>query len=184
MRVALSGTPGTGKTSVATMLEKQGYSIVHLHTLAKEKHCIAGMDKKRHSQLIDIGKLDTVIKKNYKTPSLVFFEGHVSHLLKTMDKIVILRCHPKQLQERLSEKKWSERKIKENVDAETLDVILCEAVELHSAKNIFEIDTTDKTIKEVTETIKNIVEKNFQPTTPYTLGKIDWSEEILKDNHP
>jgi adenylate kinase len=184
MRVALSGTPGTGKTSVATMLKKQGYSIVHLHTLAKEKHCIAGSDKKRHSQLIDIGKLNAVIKKNYRTDSLVFFEGHISHLLKAMDKVIILRCHPKQLQKRLMKKKWSKRKIKENVDAETLDVILCETVELHPARNIFEIDTTGKTIEEVTEVIKNIIENNFQPATPYTLGQIDWSEEILKDNHP
>jgi len=184
MRVALSGTPGTGKTSVATALEKQGYSIVHIHALAKEKHCITGMDTKRHSALIDIDKLNTVIQKNYQTDSLVFFEGHVSHLLTTMDKVVILRCHPTQLQKRLLKKKWGKQKIKENVDAEILDVILCEAAELHPARNIFEIDTTGKTIEEVTEVIKNIVENNFRPATPYTLGQIDWSEEILKDNHP
>jgi adenylate kinase len=182
MRVALSGTPGTGKTAVATVLRRQGFSFVHLHKLAKENHCVDGMDKKRHSQLIDISRLDSFIKKNYGSDELVFFEGHVGHLLKSMDKVVILRCHPRELKKRLAKKKWSSEKIRENVEAETLDVILCEAVELHPRKNIFEIDTTKKTSEEVAATITEIVEKKFQPIEQYTVGQIDWSEEILQKN--
>lgn len=184
MRVALSGTPGTGKTAVATVLDKHGYTIVRLHKLARENTCIDGIDKKRNSQLIDIDKLNNCIKKNFTTDSLVFFEGHVGHLLTTMEKVVILRCHPKELKKRLMKKNWNAKKVKENVDAETIDVILCEAVEKHPAKNIFEIDTTKKTIEEVAASIMEIVKKNFQPTKPYTIGQIDWSEEILKENSP
>ena len=180
MRVALSGTPGTGKTSVATLLKKQGYTVVQLHTFAKENHCIAGIDKKRDSQLIDMDKLDKAIKKNFTTDALVFFEGHIAHLLKTMDKVIILRCHPKELKKRLLKKKWNAKKRKENVDAEIIDVILCEAVERHPSENIFEIDTTKKTIEEIAASIVEIVKKNFQPTKTYSIGQIDWSEEILK----
>ncbi len=105
MRVALTGTPGTGKSAVATVLEKHGYTIVRLHKLARENICIDGVDKKRHSQLIDIDKLNNCIKKNFALDSLVFFEGHVGHLLTTMEKVVILRCHPNELKKRLKKKK-------------------------------------------------------------------------------
>ena len=181
MRVALTGTPGTGKSSVATLLQKQGYTIVRLHQHARENKCIDGIDKKRNTQLIDVDKLNKSIKKNFTKDALVFFEGHLGHLLNTIDKVVILRCHPKELKKRLRKKKWSIKKIKENVDAETIDVILCEAVELHSKENIFEIDTTQKTIEEITAIIIDIVKRNFKPTKPYTIGQIDWTEEIFKE---
>jgi len=183
MRVALSGTPGTGKTSVATILEKQGYTIVHLLTLSQENHCIAGVDKQRNSQLIDMGKLDNVIQRDFSSDALVFFDGHVSHLLKTMQKVIILRCHPHELEKRILKKKWNAKKRKENIDAEIIDVILCEAVEHHSEEDIFEIDTTHTTIETVASIIVSMVKKKFQPTKRYRVGQIDWSEEILKENH-
>jgi adenylate kinase len=182
MRVALSGTPGTGKTAVATALMNQGYTIVQLHRFAKENACIVGIDHERGSELVDVDKLNTVVRKNYSTDALVFFEGHFSHLLKTMDKVIILRCHPKELTRRLKKKKWSEKKVKENVDAETIDVILCEAVDRHLTSNIFEIDTTKKTIDSVAQVIMGIAKKKFTPIKPYRIGQIDWSEEILKEH--
>jgi adenylate kinase len=180
MRVALSGTPGTGKSAVATHLQKKGYSIIRLHELARESTCIDGIDKERDSELIDMDKLHKYIKKHFTSKDLVFFEGHIAHLLITMEKVIILRCHPIELKKRLRKKKWAGKKIQENIDAETIDVILCEAVEYHPTNNIFEIDTTHKTIEEVAESIIEIVKNNFLPTKPYTIGQIDWSEEILK----
>jgi adenylate kinase len=181
MRVALTGTPGTGKTSVATVLEKQGFVVVSLHALAQENRCICGIDKKRDSQLVDIDKLDKVIRKSFTTDEIVFFEGHIGHLLLTMEKVIVLRCHPKKLKKRLLKKNWSSQKTKENIDAEILDVILCEAVEYHPMENIFEIDTTNRTIKEVALSVVKIVNNNFEPTKPYRIGQVDWSEEIMRE---
>ena len=183
MRVALSGTPGTGKTSVAMALKKKDYTIVQLHLYAQETHCIAGIDKKRGSQLIDIEKLNKSIQKNFAADALVFFEGHIAHLLKTMEKVIILRCHPKELKKRLMKKKWKAKKIKENTEAEIIDIILCEAVEHHPSENIFEIDTTKKTVEEIATSIIQIGKKKFQPTKTYSIGQIDWSEEIFNEDY-
>lgn len=183
MRVALTGTPGTGKSAVATLLQDQGYSVVRLFTLATQIKCIDGRDKKRNTKLVDISKLNSYIKKTFVSDEPIFFEGHIAHLLKAMDKVIILRCHPQVLQERLGSKKWKEQKVKENIDAEILDVILSESAERHPAENIFEIDTTKKTINEVAELIITFAQKNFTPTRTYSIGKIDWSEEILHNAH-
>lgn len=181
MRVALTGTPGTGKTAVAFVLTKKGYHVVPLHKFAQRNNCIVGVDEKRKSQLVDVDVLNSCIEQEYPSTDVVLFEGHIGHLLRCMDKIVILRCHPTQLKKRLQKKKWSVKKIKENVEAEILDVILCEAVELHHVDDIFEIDTTQKSITEVALAIELMIQRNFEPTDAYTIGQIDWSEEILTD---
>lgn len=183
MRVAITGTPGTGKTSVATALKKQGYTIVRLHTLARKNNCIVGFDKKRNSQLIDIDKVNSIVTKNFRTDALVFFEGHIAHLLISMEKVIILRCHPKELKKRLMRKRWSQKKVLENVQAEIIDVILCESAKQHPFENIFEFDTTKKSVEEVTAAINEIVKNDFRPTTSYSIGQIDWSEEILNEYH-
>ena len=180
MWVALSGTPGTGKTTVATLLGNKGYTIVEVNKLAIREGFDAGVDKKRHCRLIDIKKINAYIQKHFNRNNLVFFEGHTAHLLKTVDKIIILRCHPKELYKHLLKKKWGAEKIQENIEAELLDIILCEAVELHPTKNIFEIDTTGKNPAGVVRSILEIVKKKFRPIKQYSLGQIDWSEEILK----
>jgi len=181
MLVSLSGTPGTGKTSVSKILKQKGFDIVDLNKLAIEKNFMIGVDEKRGSRIIDINLLNKYIEKNYAEKDVVFIEGHLSHLLKNMDKVILLRCHPSVLKKRLAKKNWNETKIKENTDAESLDIVLCESVEIHPRKNIFEIDTTDKNADQVASCIIEIVQNKFKPMKKYNIGYIDWSEEILKD---
>ncbi len=182
MRVALTGTPGTGKSAVATVLQNQGYTVIRLSESINSCGCVRGVDKKRETKLIDIPKLNRFIKKTYVSDGLMFFEGHVAHLLNAMEKVIILRCHPRVLQVRLAKKKWSAQKVQENLDAETLDVILCEAAARYSNDAVFEIDTTKKTIEEVAGIVIALVKKKFRPTKTYSIGQIDWSEEILRSS--
>ena len=181
MLVAISGTPGTGKTSVSKILKQYDFEIVDLNKISIEKDFVIGVDEKRGSNIIDVNMLNKYIKEKYTKKDIVFVEGHLSHLLKNIDKVIVLRCHPSVLKKRLAEKKWDDKKIKENIDAESLDVILCESVDFHLRKNIFEIDTTDKTVDRVVSSILEIAENKFKPMKKYNIGYIDWSEEILKD---
>ena len=179
MIVALTGTPGIGKTSVSKILEKNFY-VIDLNKIATDKNFIIGIDKDRNSKIVDIEKLNDFINKSYNKMELVFVEGHISHLLKSVDKVIILRCNPNELRKRLSKKGWKKEKIKENIEAEILDIILCETVDILSNKNIFEIDTTKKSIMDIAFIIKEIVQSDFCNVKSYNIGNIDWSEEILK----
>jgi broad-specificity NMP kinase len=53
-------------------------------------------------------------------------------------------------------------------------------VEFHSSQDIFEIDTTTKTVDEVAGEIGDIVKQKFRPIKAYSIGQIDWSEEVLR----
>jgi len=181
MLIALTGTPGTGKTAAAKYLNEQNYRIIDLQKLCIEQDFIIDKDLKRNSFIVDLEKADLYIKENYISDDINIIDSHLSHLLKSVDKVLILRCHPKVLRERLNIKKWKKEKYRENIEAEILDVILCEAVEIHSKINIFEINTSNLTIEQVGSSILEIINKNFQMIKKYNIGNIDWSEEIFKD---
>ena len=181
MLIAITGTPGIGKTSVSKILRKNGYEVVDLNKLATDQDFIISEDKKRNSKIVDIDKLDKFLKGNFCKQNLVFIEGHLSHLLKSIDKVILLRCHPKELKKRLKAKKWNKAKIKENIESEILDIILCESSDLHKSQNIFEIDTTKLSKSIVASCILEIITKDFKNIKKYNMGQIDWSEEIFKD---
>ena len=167
MLVAISGTPGCGKTSASLELEKRGFSIRSINLLAEENDCVTGYDKEMDSKEIDVDKLNEYIKENLKDADYIV-EGHLSHLL-AVDRVIILRCDPLVLRMRLNEKGWTDSKIKENVEAEILDVIKVEAYE--EEHKIHEIDTTLKKPKEVADEIEGIIKGNYEDRN------IDWLEK-------
>ena len=153
MLIALTGTPGVGKTHCADVLRKRGYSVIDLNQLATSHDFIEGRDEERDSHIIDIEVLDGFIRKEYQNKD-VTFEGHLSHLL-SVDMAVILRCNPLVLQERLATKGWKESKIMENVQAEILDVIKIEAFE--HLERVYEIDTTSRSPLEVADFFEAVI---------------------------
>jgi adenylate kinase len=180
MIVAITGTPGVGKTSVSKHLQDKGYFVVDLHEIIYKYDFVEDFDKKRDSKIVDIEKLNQYVSENFKSKKdLVFIESHLSHSLDCIDKVILLRLHPKYLKENLEKRGWNKEKIKENLEAEALDVILCEVVESFAEKDIFEIDTTDKNTEEIGKLIIEIADGEFKDIKSYKIGNIDWSEEIL-----
>ena len=181
MIIAITGTPGTGKTSVAKELVREGYIVLDLNRIACETDFLLGRDEKRKSNIVDIDKLNLFIKKNYSKFDIVFVEGHLSHLLKCVDKLIVLRLEPSQLKKHLKKKRWNEKKIKENLESEILDIVLCESVDIHSKDNIAEFNVTNKSVDEIVSIIIDLLKDGFKNLQRYKIGNIDWSEEILKD---
>jgi adenylate kinase len=164
MLIGLTGTPGCGKTTVAMALAERGYNVVSLNHLAKNKDCVISYDEDRDTYEVDLEKLDAHIQDELSDKDLII-EGHLAHFL-TLDKLIILRCDPIELRRRLASKDWSGAKIKENVDAEIMDVIKIEAHE--EDQNYFEIDTSYMEPKEVADRIEAIINGE------YKYPKIDW----------
>ncbi|MGC8496789.1 MAG: adenylate kinase family protein [Thermoplasmata archaeon] len=169
MIIAISGTPGTGKTSVTELL-KNKYKVIHLNTMAEEKGCLEGYDRKRKVRIVDYKCLN----ENLDDDSDIIIESHYAHLMH-FDILIILRTRPDVLRKRLIEKGFSKQKIDENLEAEALGVITEESMDL--SDRAFEIDTSSTTAKETADLVLKIIEDR---SDEYRIGKIDWSEEILK----
>lgn len=176
MKIAISGTPGTGKTTVAKILARNlGYSLLDLNEFAKSHKLTLGNDRKRNSVIVDVSALK---KEVAQMEGNMVLEGHLSHFCDA-DWHIILRANPKILAKRMKERGWREEKIRENVEAEIMNICLDEAVELHG-KAVFEIDTTKKKPEEVAEIIRGIVagKNREKQREKYAPGKIDWTEHI------
>jgi len=168
-----------GKSAEHEVSLQSAKNIVEAIDKDKYEVVLIGIDKKRKSKIVDIDKLNNYIKNKYNVIEVVFLVGHISHLLKNVNKIIVLRCHPDFLKKRLSKKRWTAEKIKENIEAEILDIILCEALESHTEKNVFEIDTTKLSVKKVVSNILEIINNKFEQMDKYRVGNIDWSEEVF-----
>ncbi len=154
MLIALTGTPGTGKTTVAKLLKKMGYRVVHLNIVVKKEKLYKGFDEKRKSYIVDLKKVGKYIKK-LKNESVVILDSHISHLLD-VDYVIVLRCDPSVLEKRLKKRRWKKEKIRENVEAELVEVIPFE-VEERFGDRFVEIDTTRKKPETVAKEIKKIL---------------------------
>lgn len=170
MKVAISGTPGVGKSEVSGLLSKKlKYRLVAINDLAEKLNAYTGYDEKRQAKILDMNKLENEIKK-FK--GNIIIEGHASHEF-SVDLVIILRCEPSVLEKRLK-KRYSNKplKVKENVEAEILGVITSEAIMYN--KKVYEVDTSDKTIEKTVEEIIKILEGK---TKGHEVGKIDWLKE-------
>lgn len=170
--IALTGTPGTGKSTVALTLQAKGWSVLEVNDLARRHGLLRSKDPARDSYDLDLDELqDALEKEGFEDGVLV---GHLSHLLD-VDMVIVLRCHPEVLAERLGSRKWLLAKVRENALAEALDVILAEAAD--SGLPVFEVNTTEMTLPETEEAILAILAGEKEK---YAVGNIDWSEEALR----
>lgn len=149
MKIAVTGTPGTGKSLLSKKLAKKlGFSYIGLNDVIKKNKLYESYDRKRKTYVVDTKKLRSYFKK---IKGNVIIDSHLSHLFDNMDLVIVLRCSPKTLEKRLKKKKWSNAKIHENIEAEMIGLISWEARQRY--KNVFDIDTTKGKPVEAMETI-------------------------------
>jgi adenylate kinase len=140
MRVALTGTPGTGKTTVADLVaDRVDLEVGHVNEVVREEGLATGRDEERGSLVADLEAL----RERFAGRDDVLLESHLAHHLPA-DRVVVLRCHPDELRERLAGRDWAGEKVAENVESERLDVVLSEAVAEHGLESVYEVDTTGR----------------------------------------
>ncbi|MHC1579696.1 MAG: adenylate kinase family protein [Candidatus Alkanophagales archaeon] len=157
-----------------------GLKLVELNRVVEERRLYEGFDGERGCYVADLNKLRDFVEA---MSGDVLLESHLAHLVAP-DYVIVLRADPLVLVERLRSKGFPERKIRENAEAEALDVILVEALEACGDDRVFEVDTSGKSTEEVAACIKEIVEavigggdldgvrKKYKP------GRLDWSHRL------
>ncbi|WP_122090440.1 adenylate kinase family protein [Halalkalicoccus subterraneus] len=164
MRVAVTGTPGTGKTSATERLEAD-FEVCHLNDAVEREGLYTERDEERDSLVVDFDGL-----REYVADREGIVESHLAHHLPA-DRVVVLRCAPDELERRLRERGENEAKARENRESEELDLILSEAVAEHGLESVYEVDTTERSPTEVAREIERVIAGEREPSA----GEVEFS---------
>ncbi len=168
-RIAVTGTPGTGKTTATDGLTEAGLEVIHLGDVIESEGFYRSVDAQRDSVVADLEALaDWLAGRDG-----ILVDSHLAHHF-AVDRVIVLRCHPAALERRLSGRGASEAKIRENAESEALDVILAEAVDRHGRDSVYEIDTTDREPAAVTAEIEAVCRGERHPTA----GTVNFMEYV------
>jgi adenylate kinase len=181
MRIALTGTPGTGKTAMARLLREAGENVVDLNDVAASFGFLGPYDHRQRTREVDLDALARHLARTLPKKGTVFLEGHYAHLLP-VDRAVVLRCAPATLRRRLSRRGYTRSKVRENSLAEALDGITIEAVAKLGRSRVYEIDTTKSNAKTSTAIVRRLARSGFRRAKKYRPGRIDFSDDIVR--HP
>jgi adenylate kinase len=172
MLVAITGTPGVGKSTVAEEMGVLGYIAMSLDKLASQHGFIEGEED--GMKLVNTEKLKRFVK-SIRSRNDIFLVSHYAHLMDPAVTIV-LRCNPDMLKKRLRAKDWSKDKVQQNIEAEAIDLITIEALE--NNVKVYEVDTSSIEPRFVVEEILKIV-KNEMYAEKFKPGRVDWTEVVL-----
>lgn len=133
MKIALTGTPGTGKTTIAKEIaERRGLTHIDISKMALEVGAVIAQEVE--TLVVD----QDIIGEKIRDMDDIIIDSHFAHVFE-IDLVFVLRCEPKILFERLKRRNYSREKLRENVLAEILDFCVLDALEYHAPEKVFEI---------------------------------------------
>lgn len=144
--VLVTGTPGTGKTSTASLIaDRTGMKHVNVGDLIKEHKCYDGRDEDLDSNILDEDKLldamEVILDKAAEEGQGIVADFHVCEMFpeRWFDLVLCLRTSTDVLFDRLTARGYSEKKRAENMEAEIMQVILEEARESYAHEMVHEV---------------------------------------------
>ena len=165
--MGITGTPGTGKKSVAPIVaERLGAKCLSLNDVAKSYHLVEGK-----SGEVDVTKLRSRLRRGLPRDAVVY--GHLLPYVfgsRALSKVVVLRCEPGTLKERLRQRGYEPKKVVEDVEAELIGVVSSDAFDAYGEEKTWEVDTTRTNPDEAAAAVSHVVED-----APRPFPRIDWT---------
>lgn len=155
MRICITGTPGTGKTTIAKALGLALKCPVLNEREFALKEGIGEFDPKENELVVPLEKLEASLNKMLGKQKSIIVEGHMLCEIKgKFDLVVLLRLNPERLAARLELRGYPEVKIQDNVFVEGIDYCKKHCIRNYGKGKIVEAENK-QTIKETTALLIN-----------------------------
>ncbi|MEM2998228.1 MAG: AAA family ATPase [Thermoproteota archaeon] len=185
--IVVTGTPGTGKTSLCRRIVRRNKGWVHLDVgrFAVEVNAVIGYDDSLETSIVDMDILKRAllkhVSKRVKEGLHMLIDGHYAaevSPVKHVDYCLVLRCRPDVLWRRLTNlKRYSEDKARRNVESEITDYCYLMA-KLHlKRKRIVQLDTTGISVGKTYTRFMECYREGFRCRGDV----VDWVDFLLKN---
>jgi adenylate kinase len=174
--ILITGTPCVGKTTVANLLATKFDALyINLTDLAISENLVLGRDRRRKTVIVNEGRMKRKIRNIIKEAkkSDIIIDGHYAASVvpkELASYVFVLRRDPVELKKMMEKCGYSERKLAENLASEILDVCLMEALNVHGAVGICELDATGKSSQKILKEILTIL----HDSSKCCVGIVDW----------
>ncbi|MCS7137390.1 MAG: AAA family ATPase [Candidatus Caldarchaeum sp.] len=148
MIIWVSGTPGVGKTAVGKNLARRlGYEFIDVPVFVRDEG-LGEAEKPEGTIVVE----PRVLRQRLLSRAMdeVVISSHLlMKLPRRKQKCIVLRHNPLKLVKRLRMRRYNLKKVAENAEAEFLGIIYQEAVKTFGRRRVFQVDTTGKSVSEV-----------------------------------
>ncbi|HSF00402.1 MAG TPA: AAA family ATPase [Nitrososphaeraceae archaeon] len=180
-RIGITGNPGVGKHTVTDLLSKK---IKNSKIIDINKIIITNQALNLETFEADLKKTRSFLLKELidddNDDDNVIIVGHLlPYIIKRneLDFIAILRRSPYSLIEIYKKRKYSNKKIHENIICEILGICFYDTLKVFGKKKISEIDTT---YDDPEESVKKII-YNYDYKSKRQIGLVDWLDLVYKN---
>lgn len=164
INILITGTPGTGKTSMTSLLAEtlEDFTPIEVGKLVKENHFYSEYDPELDTHLIEEADEDAML--DYLEPIMVKSGNHIvdyhsSELFpeRWFHLVVVLKASTEVLFDRLQKRGYKEGKVSENMEAEIQCV--CEMEARESYKEDIILVRENDTLEDMETTVSIIAER-------------------------
>jgi broad-specificity NMP kinase len=170
--ILVSGTPGTGKSTIIKKIKEQNESIqvLNISELVKEEGLHDGYDEEFETFIINDRKTQKKLKKlipTMKQKGPILIECHSCGLFDEddmealIDKVLVLTCSTESLYDRLKFRSYPQKKIDENMECEIMRVCADEALEVFRGEGVVKefVNDSESDQRLILKFIKSILKK-------------------------
>ena len=176
--IGITGSPATGKKSIGKIVaDSLKYKFLDLNKIALESSDVLSDGEDFE---VDTDKLRKQVLLKIKGRKVVLV-GHLLPFILSQDEIefvAVLRCSPKELEARYSKRAYSNKKIKDNISSEILDICFASALRSFGPSTIAEFDTTERQPNDIAKDIRLV----WSGDAKRSFGKINWLSEIFTED--
>ena len=159
----VTGTPGTGKSSICSLLLEQlkdRYVLLNVGDYAKEHRLLEEYDADRDCHVLDEDALIAHMQEHISKQSKgIIFDYHGCDLFPAdwFQAIFVLRTSNDELYRRLQRRNYSEGKLSENLECEIFQVILDEAREAFDEEPVEIIELENNSEQDQASNVEHIL---------------------------
>ena len=157
--ILITGTPGTGKSTMAQTLAAQAPTMRHveLGALVKDRQMHQGWDEEYETYILDEERiLDELEEMQEPGGLIVDFHGAELFPERWFDLVLVLRAENNVLYPRLQSRCYSEKKLTENMEAEIMQVVLDEAHESYREDIVIELRSD--TLEDIESNVQRVLQ--------------------------